>query len=219
MTGNNTVFIVDDDSAVLDSLTRLLKTAGYTVEAYPSAEAFLASYNPCRPGCLILDMQMPGMGGLGLQEKLAEGKDIRPIIFLTAHATVPTTRLALKQGAFDLLEKPPNGKELLAHIKIALQRDADTRREEIIRIEARKRCASLTQREQEILQLVIAGNSNKDIGYQLGISHRTVELHRTHIALKTGTKKVVELAAIAQAAGIASKPTMVEERPTNQRDG
>ena len=216
MSANDTVFIVDDDSAVLDSLTRLLKTAGYIVEPYPNAEAFLAGYDTRRPGCLILDMQMPGMGGLGLQAVLAERKDIRPIIFLTAHATVPTTRYALKQGAFDFLEKPPNGKELLAHVKNALQRDAEARRQDVVRNEARMRCATLTQREREILQLVIAGNSNKDIGLKLGISRRTVELHRTHIVLKTGTKKVVELVAIAQAAGIASKPTTEEEHPLNE---
>ena len=206
MTGNNTVFIVDDDSAVLDSLTRLLKTAGYTVEAYPSAEAFLASYNPCRPGCLILDMQMPGIGGLGLQDVLSDRKDVRPIIFLTAHATVPTTIRAIKQGAFDFLEKPPNGKELLAHVRGALQRDAELRRDAAIVDQARTRCAMLTQRECEVMQMVIAGNSNKEIAQQLGISHRTVEIHRAHVMLKTGAKNGMELATIAQAAGISPNP-------------
>lgn len=216
MNDSCTVFIVDDDPAVRDSLTALLRAAGYAVEAYPDAEMFLAAYDPARPGCLILDMQMPGMDGLGLQTVLAERKDNRPIIFLTAHATVPTTVRALKKGAFDFLEKPTRGKTLLAHVRSALQRDADARREAADRDRARMRCATLTQREREILQLLIAGNSNKDIGHQLGISHRTVELHRMHIMQKTGAQNVIELAAIARAAGISSKLSFGDDAPSSE---
>jgi FixJ family two-component response regulator len=214
MNDSNTIFIVDDDPAVRDSLTGLLKAAGYAVEAYPDAEAFLAAYDPCRPGCLILDMQMPGMGGLGLQAVLAEREDSRPIIFLTAHATVPTTILALKKGAFDFLEKPTKGKTLLAHVRNALQQDAESRRIAADLAQARMRCATLTQREREVLQLLIAGNSNKDIGQRLGISHRTVELHRMHIMQKTGTQNVIELAAITRAAGISSKALFGDDAPS-----
>ena len=206
MSTDVTIFVIDDDSAVRDALTRLLEAAGYTVEAYPSAEAFLAAYAPNRPGCLVLDIQMPGMGGLGLQELLAERRDSRPIIFLTGHATVPTTVRALKSGAFDFLEKPVEGRVLLEYIRSALQQDANRRDEAMVREHARVRCATLTQRELEILPLVVTGMSNKDIARELSISHRTVELHRMRIMQKIGTHSLVELAAIAQAAGISLPP-------------
>jgi len=215
MNDDNTVFIVDDDPAVRDSLSALLKAAGYAVEAHPDAEAFLAAYEPDRPGCLILDMQMPGMGGLKLQAALAERKDSRPIIFLTGHATVPTTVRALKNGAFDFLEKPTKGKTLLTHVHSALQRDAESRREAKDRDQAHMRCAMLTPRECEVLRLLIAGNSNKDIGLQLSISHRTVELHRMHIMQKTGAQNVIELAVIAKAAGMTSTPLVGNDVPSS----
>jgi two-component system, LuxR family, response regulator FixJ len=203
MSAGATIFLVDDDSAVRDALTRLLEAAGYAVEAYPDAEAFLAAYEPRRAGCPVLDMQMPGMGGLGLQAVLAERQDSRPIIFLTAHGTVPTTVRALKNGAFEFLEKPAEGGALLAQVRNALQRDAERRREAADRDQARLRCATLTRRERDILPLVATGTSNKDIARQLGISHRTGELHRMRILRKTGAHTVVELAAIAQRAGFS----------------
>lgn len=203
MSGDAAVFIVDDDSAVRDALASLFVAAGYTVEAYPDAEACLAAYDPRRPGCLVVDMQMPGMGGLGLQAVLAERKDNRPIIFLTAHGTVAMTARAFKNGAFDFLEKPADGGALLAHVRDALQQDAERRRDTAVRDQARIRCATLTQRELDILPRVVAGHSNKDIGQQLGISHRTVELHRTRIMYKTGAQNLIELVAIARAAGIS----------------
>jgi len=207
MSVDATVFVVDDDSAVRDALTRLLEAAGFAVEAYPDAEAFLAAYEPHRPGCLVLDMQMSGMGGVGLQAVLSERKDDRPIIFLTAHGTVPTSVRALKHGAFDFLEKPTEGGALLMCVRSALQLDAQHRREAVDRDKAQVRCATLTQREREILPLVVTGGSNKDIARQLGISHRTVELHRMRIMRKTGAHTVVELAAIAQAAGLSLNPS------------
>jgi FixJ family two-component response regulator len=208
MNDDGTVFIVDDDSAVRDALARLLEAAGYAVESYPDAEAFLAAYEPRRPGCLVLDMQMPGMGGL------AERKDSRPIIFLTAHGTVPMTVRALKNGAFDFLEKPAEHGTLLACVRSALQKDAERRREAADRDQARIRCATLSQREREILHLVVAGSSNKDIGRRLGISHRTVELHRMRIMHKTGAQNVIELAAIAQAAGFSLKSSLGDDTST-----
>lgn len=202
------VFLVDDDSAVRDALTGLLEAAGYAVEAYPDAETFLAAYEPHRPGCLVLDMQMPGMGGLGLQAILAERRDSRPIIFLTGHATVPMTVRALKNGAFDFLEKPAEGGTLLMYVRNALRRDAEHRREAELRDQARTRCATLTSREQDILPLVAAGGSNKYIARQLGISHRTVELHRIRIMRKIGAHTLIELAAIAKAAGFSLNPPL-----------
>lgn len=202
MSTNATIFVVDDDIAVCDSLTYLLEAAGYRVEAYADAGAFLTSYDPSRPGCLILDMQMPGIDGLELQALLAERKDSRPIIFLTGQATVSMTARAFRHGAFDFLEKPVKGETLLIHVRKALLQDTEYRRTATIRDLAASRCATLTQRELEIVPLVAAGHSNKDIARQLMISYRTVELHRTHIMQKTGAHTVIELAAIAQAAGL-----------------
>lgn len=200
MNDTGTVFIVDDDQAVRDSLESLFGAAGYAVEAYPDAKAFLADCGPQRPGCLVLDMQMPGMSGLDLQAALVERGDSRPIIFLTAHGTVPMTVRALKGGAYDFLEKPAEGGTLLDLVNRALQRDAAERHIAAQRDLARQHCDTLTQRELEVLQLVIAGKSNKDIGRELDISHRTVELHRMRIMQKTRAQNVIELAAIAQAA-------------------
>ncbi len=200
---NATVFIVDDDSAVRDSLTGLITAAGYHAESYPAAEAFLDAYDPNRPGCLVLDMRMPGMGGLGLQKELANREDNRPIIFLTAHGTVPVTVSALKNGAIDFLEKPADGGELLRLVTKALQEDANLRQKATTRKQAQRRCESLTEREREILQLVVTGQSNKEIARHLDISHRTVELHRMRVMQKTGARSIIELVTIAQAAEIS----------------
>jgi len=203
MSDSGTVFIVDDDQAVRDALTILFEAAGYAAEAFPDAETFLATYEPDRPGCLVLDMQMHGMGGLGLQASLAAHGDSRPIIFLTAYGTVPTTTRAFKNGAFDFVEKPAEGGNLLARVREALQKDEAQRRESVERDLAQRCCAMLTSREREILQLVVSGKGNKEIGHLLDISHRTVELHRMHIMQKTGAQNLIELAAIAQAAGLS----------------
>jgi FixJ family two-component response regulator len=213
MNDAGTIFIVDDDLAVRDSLESLFDAAGYAVEAYPDAKAFLGACGPQRPGCLVLDMQMPGMSGLDLQAALVERGDSRPIIFLTAHGTVPTTVRALKGGAFDFLEKPADGGALLNLVHRALQRDAEERRAAAQHDLARQRCDALTQRELEVLQLVIAGKSNKDIGRELDISHRTVELHRMRIMQKTGAQNVIELAAIAHAAGLIPEPLTPDTAP------
>jgi len=207
MDSAGTIFIIDDDRDVREALTSLFEAAGYLTDAYPDAETFLAAYERDRPGCLVLDMQMPGMGGLGLQKVLAERKDRRPIIFLTAHGTVPLTVRALKNGALDFLEKPAEGRALLDLVSKALQRDEERRREAAKHDLALRCCSTLTRREREILRLVVAGNSNKDIANQLGISHRTVELHRMRIMHKTGAQNVVELVNIALTAGLAPDPS------------
>lgn len=201
MSAPSTVFVVDDDQAVRDSLTNLLSAADIRVEAYPDAKTFLAAYRPEHPGCLVLDLQLPGMGGLHLQEELVKRGDRRPIIFLTAHGMVSHSVQALKQGAYDFLEKPADGGTLLVLITKAMHRDMEQRRHTAIQEHAQRRCATLTEREHEILQMVITGNSNKEIARLLDISHRTVELHRIRVMQKTGAKNAIELAAIAQAAG------------------
>lgn len=198
MNAEATVFVIDDDAAVRDALTRLLTAAGHAVESYANAEAFLAACDTDRPGCLVLDMQMPGMNGLELQSAFIERRLRLPIIFLTGHGTVSTAVHALNRGAFDFLEKPVEGGKLLARVGAALRADAGQRRAAAARNALLARCATLTARERELLPLVAAGRSSKDIARQLGISHRTVELHRGRIMQKMDARTVVELAGIAQ---------------------
>ena len=210
MNVNAAVFVVDDDAAVRDALTQLLAAGGYAVEGYESAEAFLAACDPDRPGCVVLDIQMAGMSGLELQAAMAERHFRQPIIFLSGHGTVNMAVQACKHGAFDFLEKPVEGSTLLARVHEALQADAGRRRKEEARSALAARCAVLTAREHEILPLVAAGRSSKDIARQLGISHRTVELHRGHIMHKLNVRTLVELAAVAQACECAG-PALPED--------
>lgn len=197
-----TVFVVDDDAAVRDSLTLLLETAGLAVEAYDSAESFLAALSPGRSGCLVLDMRMSGMGGLELQAELARREILLPIIFLTAHGDIPMTVRAMKAGAADFLTKPVDGATLIDRIHAALARARADREGETVRQNARARLSVLTEREQEILALAVAGCPNKEIARRLGISFRTVEVHRSHILLKTGATTLLELAQLVAAGGL-----------------
>lgn len=211
MNDSSTVFIVDDDAAVRDALTHLLEAAGYRAEAYASGAEYLEACAPERPGCLVLDIQMPDLNGLTLQAMLAQRGHSQPIIFLTGHGTVPEAVRALKGGAFDFLEKPVEGGALLARIAEALQVDTDRRHQAAAREALKARCAELTERERELLPLVAAGRSSKEIARQLNISHRTVEVHRASIMHKTGAHTVVELAAIAEACGISDSHNLIME--------
>jgi FixJ family two-component response regulator len=196
-----TVFVVDDDPAVRDALVQLLEADGFRAEAYPSAEAFLAAYRRRRAGCVVLDVRLPGMSGPELQHALAARGLRLPVIFLTGHGDVATSVRALKAGALDFLEKPAQGEELLARVRNALEANARDRREEAGRAAAQARLARLTARELEVMQLVLAGHPNKEIAQRLGISHRTVEIHRTRVMHKMDAATPLELAAVAQRCG------------------
>jgi FixJ family two-component response regulator len=202
MTGA-TVFIVDDDPAVRDSLGLLLETAGLAVECHDSAEAFLQTWRPGRPGCLVLDVRMGGMSGPELQAELNRRGSRLPIIFLTAHGDIPMTVRALKTGAADFLTKPVDGTVLLERVQAALHQDCESRAHHGARDAAQQRLASLSPREREILALVLAGHANKVIAQRLDISYRTVELHRSHILQKTGTASMLELAQLATDGGFS----------------
>lgn len=194
-----TVFVVDDDAAVRDSLALLLETAGLPFETYASAEDFLSALDHASAGCLVLDMRMGGMDGLGLQAELARRGNKLPILFVTAHGDVPTTVQALKSGAMDFLTKPVDGSVLLERIHAALAADLTQRNADAQRLVADGRLVSLTAREREILTLAVAGCTNKDIARQLGISYRTVEVHRAHILIKTGASSLAELIQLVAA--------------------
>jgi two-component system, LuxR family, response regulator FixJ len=194
---HRTVFVVDDDAAVRSGLVFLLQAAGYAVHPFPSAAAFLDGYEPARRGCLLLDVRMPHMTGLELQNELnARGWQI-PAIFITGHGTVPIAIAAMKAGAFDFIEKPLREAVLLESVERALRRAETTHEEGLQVAELKTRAALLTAREREVLDLVATGESNKAIARRLGISFRTVELHRSHILEKMQARTASELVRMA----------------------
>lgn len=194
-----TVFVVDDEEAVRDSLQWLLESKGLKVALFDSAETFLAAYSPSQPGCLVVDVRMPGMSGLELQEKLAELHYSLPVIFITGHGDVPMAVQAVKHGAIDFLEKPFNDKDLLAIIERSLEHDRQQRERLQQANSAQSRLASLTPREREVMELVVAGKLNKLIADQLNISIKTVEAHRAKVMEKVGAHSLAELVQIVVA--------------------
>lgn len=194
-----TVFIVDDEEAVRDSLQWLLESSGLKVALFDSAEAFLQGYDPAQPGCLVVDVRMPGMSGLELQEKLTELHYGIPVIFITGHGDVPMAVQAVKHGAADFLEKPFNDKELLQIVQRCLEQDQQQRAKQQQVDSTQSRLASLTPREREVMQLVVAGKLNKQIADQLNISIKTVEAHRAKVMEKAGAHSLAELVQIVLA--------------------
>ncbi len=192
------VFVVDDDEAVCRSLSLLIETVGLKVQTYGSAQDFLDAYDPAQSGCLVLDVRMPGMSGLELQSKLiAESLNI-PVIIITGHSDVLLAVQAIKVGAVDLIEKPFRDQDLLDNVQKAIEIDAEVRRRQTKRADIETKMALLTPRELEIIELLVIGKSSKIIGYELGISQKTVDYHRVHILEKMGVDSVVELALLAQ---------------------
>ncbi|MGF1613558.1 MAG: response regulator transcription factor [Gammaproteobacteria bacterium] len=191
--GAPTVFVVDDDEDVRHALRWLIESVELTVATYPSAEAFLAAYTPGQPGCLVLDVRMPGMGGLGLLEHLRTQRIELPTIILTGHGDVPIAVRAMKSGAMDFIEKPFTNQDLLDQIQRALKQDAEQRSQQLQRAQVQARVETLTPREREVLQRVVQGQANKVISVELRISERTVETHRKKIMDKMQAHSLAEL--------------------------
>lgn len=187
------VYVVDDDEGVRSALRALIHSADLNVETYASAEDFLENHRPGRPGCLVLDLNMPGLSGLELQRRLTENQIELPIIMLTGEGSVSTAVTALQGGAVDFMEKPANPAELLSRIQKAIERDIARREALAERARARQRLTALTAREREVMEYVITGSSNKVIAFDLNISERTVELHRSRVMKKLGVRSVAEL--------------------------
>jgi RNA polymerase sigma factor (sigma-70 family) len=187
------VFVVDDDAAVREGLRFMLRAAGYSVEAFPSARWFLEDYDPRRSGCLLLDIRMPRMTGLELQQQLNLRGWRIPVIFITGHGTVQLAIAAMKAGAFDFIEKPLCEDALIESIERALHRNDMVYEERLERATLQARAALLTPREREVFELVAAGEPNKVIARRLGISFRTVELHRAHIIEKLQARSLSDL--------------------------
>ncbi|MDQ7247863.1 response regulator FixJ [Dongia sedimenti] len=196
------VFVVDDDADVRDSLCALLESAGVASESYDSARAFLDVYQPQRSGCLIADIRMPDMDGLELQEELNRRNAALPVIVVTGHADVPLAVRAMKAGAVDLIEKPYDDALLLASVRRALAKAQSVREQAATAEAAKARIANLSARERQVLELLVAGQPNKIIAYELDISPRTVEIHRAHVMEKMEAKSLSDLVRAAIAAGI-----------------
>lgn len=197
------VFIVDDDYAVRDSLGLVLETAGFSYQTFESAEHFLEIYSPETSGCLLLDMNMPGLNGDELQAELTRRNIHLPIIFLTAYGDIPMSVRAIKAGAEDFLTKPVSNRLLIERIQAALQHQALIQEQNTAKKALRARLSCLTSRELELLPLIVSGQSNKEIARQLDISHRTVEIHRAQILKKTAAANLMELIRLYEALGLS----------------
>jgi FixJ family two-component response regulator len=199
-----TVFVVDDYAPGRRSISRLLRAAGFVVAAFASAHDFLAQYDPDVWGCLVLDLAMPAVSGLELQSILAEKGSLLPIIFLTAHGDIPKSVQAMKYGASDFLTKPVNDEDLLAAVRVAIEKNRELRREQAELSEIRARLATLTPREREVLEYVVAGKLNKEIAGDLGTVEQTVKVHRAHLMQKMRVRSVAELVRLTQRCGIGT---------------
>ncbi len=188
-----TVFIVDDDSSVLKGISRLMKSVKLKEETYSSAQDFLDSYNPEQPGCLLIDMRMPGISGLELQEILHSRNILIPTIMITGYGEVTDAVQAMKNGAIDFIEKPFKGQYLLDQVHKAIAKDAQIRKKQAQQQVVSASLALLTAREREVMDLVIAGKANKVIALELGLSMKTVEFHRAHVMKKMKADSVAEL--------------------------
>lgn len=203
MTGKQpNVFVVDDDQAMRSSLKWLIESVGMRVETYATADEFIQNYYPGRAGCLLLDVRMPGMSGLELQEHFLKHQINIPIIIITGHGDVPMAVRAMKSGAVDFIEKLFNDELLLESIRNALALDTEQRKTQAERAEIATRLANLTPREHEVMEMVTAGKANKEIAQALGVSAKTVEAHRSRVMEKMQADSLADLVKMAVAANI-----------------
>jgi RNA polymerase sigma factor (sigma-70 family) len=205
---HSVVYVIDDDEAVRDSLADLLNSVGHKVETFGSAHEFLAARRPDAPGCIVLDVRLPGPSGIEFQRRLTKSDIDLPIIFISGHADVPTSVQALKSGAIEFLTKPLNDQQLLDAVQTGIARDRRQREEATIVAALRERFDLLTPREREVLALVVAGRANKQIAAEIGLSEMTVKVHRSHVMQKMRAGSIVELVRIADRLGIGDTPAL-----------
>jgi FixJ family two-component response regulator len=196
------VFVVDDDASMRQALGNLIQSVGLQVEAFASAQEFLAVKLPDAPCCLILDVRLPGLSGLDFQAKLAGSKIAIPIIFITAHGDIPMSVRAMKAGAVEFLPKPFRDQDLLDAVQVALDRDKARHEGERTRSDLRLRFETLTPREQEVMACVTGGLMNKQVAAEIGITENTVKVHRGNVTKKMGAKSLAELVRMADVLGI-----------------
>jgi FixJ family two-component response regulator len=192
-----TVYVVDDDPAMRSSLRWLIESVGLAVRTCGSAQEFLHTYGGTEPGCLVLDVRMPGMSGLDLQSELAQRRITIPILIITGYAEVPLAVRAMKAGAFDFIEKPFSDQTLLDRIRAAVAHDESTRRRRAVRDEVESRLRLLTSRERDVMNRVVTGKSNKVIAAELQLSTKTVEVHRAHVMEKLKADSLADLIRLA----------------------
>ncbi len=192
------VFVVDDDAAVREALTNLLRSVGWNVRAFASAQEFLSGPRPDVPSCLVLDVRLPGSSGLDLQNELRQTAETIPIVFITGHADVPTTVRAMKAGAVEFLPKPFHEEDLLRAIREGLERAALARSQRAGEEDIRRKSELLTLRERQVMALLVTGMLNKQVAAELGISEITVKIHRSHIMKKMASSSLLELARMVE---------------------
>jgi two-component system, LuxR family, response regulator FixJ len=188
-----TIYIVDDDDGMRRALTVLMTTVGYHAVAFGRSSEFLANFDAAQPGCLVLDVRMPEMSGLEVQQQLNRSGAMVPVILITGHGDIPMAVQAMKDGAFDFLQKPFRDQELLDRINAALKQDAENRAIVERHADLKRRAESLTPREREVMTLVVDGRANKVIAIDLGLSERTVEIHRANVMDKMGARSIAHL--------------------------
>jgi FixJ family two-component response regulator len=204
---HGTVFLLDDEPGMLKALTRLLKAEGFAVRGFTSAKTFLDAYRAEEPGCLVLDVAMPELNGLELQQRLTHAGWLLPIVFLTGHGDISMSVQAIKAGASDFLTKPVKDTDLLRAVRTALQR-AEAQRDLILEAALlRQRYASLTPRECEVMEHVVAGRLNKQIAADLGTGEHTIKVHRARVMEKMGIESLADLVRAAERLGLGKRPT------------
>jgi FixJ family two-component response regulator len=192
------VFVIDDEAQIRDGFKSLIRSIGLRAETFASAREFMQAKRPDAPACLVLDVRMPGLSGLDLQRELSEAQIHIPIIFITGHGDIPMSVRAMKDGAMEFLTKPVRGQDLLDAVQMAIERDRESRNERANLSGIRKRFDSLTPRETEVLNLVVAGLLNKQIADQLGTSELTIKTHRAHVMEKTQAESLAHLVRMAE---------------------
>jgi FixJ family two-component response regulator len=200
------IYFVDDDAAIREALSRLLRSAGYQAITFNSVSEFMEQYQADAPGCLVLDISMPGITGLELQRWLVQANSSLPVIFLTGRGDIPTSVRAMKQGAVDFLTKPVNDTDLLKAIEEALRRERASRAARAESEAIRARLTTLTPREREVLEHVVSGQLNKQIAGDLGTVEKTIKVHRARVMEKMGVQSLAELVRVAERVGIGRVP-------------
>jgi len=198
------VFIIDDDISVREGISDLLRSVGLGVQTFASTQEFVNSKRPDAPGCIILDVRLPGRSGLELQQSLGQLGIRLPVIFISAHGDIPISVRAMKSGAMEFLTKPIHEQELLDAVQAGIERDRANRQDNALATELRARFDSLTSREREIMSLVVSGKLNKQIGFQVGLSEMTVKVHRSHVMQKMQAKSLVDLVRMADKLGVSA---------------